>query len=890
MLMMLWLKGLLAHRTGRLLGTIVGVAVTVALLTSIGAFIAASSASMTQRAIADVPVDWQVQLVPGTDVNAVTSAIGKSTAYTALEEVGYANTGGFTASTVGTVQTTGPGKVLGISSLYRQTFPTEIRSLIGSLDGVLVAQQTAANLHVTVGDTVTILRVGLPPVKVKVDGVVDLPNADSLFQAVGVPAGAAPQAPPDNVLILPSNRWHQLFDHQASVRPDSVRMQLHVRIAHTLPADPNAAAHYVQQLAHNLEARIAGSGIVGDNLAARLDGVRQDALYALVLFLFLGLPGALLAILLTLAVAASGTERRQQEQALLRTRGASTAQILRLETVEALIVGIGGVVLGIILAAIAAGAMNIKIGPPVGVLLDTTTILWTASAALVGLLLAVVAVLYPAWVQARHSTVMAARAVVGRGRKPLWQRIYLDVIILVASAIVFWRTASTGYQVVLAPEGVPETAVAYDTFLAPFCLWIGVALLSMRLWGWGLERGRRVLAGILRPIARKLSGVVAASLGRQYRRVAQGMVLVALAFSFAISTAVFNTTYNAQARVDAELTNGADVTVTGPTASAPGSMLSQLQTLPGVAAAQSMLHRFAYVGNDLQDIYGIDPTHIGEATNMSNAFFGGGDAQATLAALASHPDGVLVSQETVTDFQLNLGDRINLRLQNTQDHQYHVVPFHFLGVVREFPTAPHDSFLVANASYLAQQTGANAAEIVLMRVDGNPADVAARARAVVSSLAGARVTDINSTQHLINSSLTAVDLHGLTSLELVFAVLLVAGAMGLILALGLAERRRTFAILAALGAKGNQLGAFLWSEGVLIQVGGCVIGVALGFGIAQMLVTVLTGVFDPPPEVLAVPWVYLLVLVVAAVASMVLAVVGAQAASRRPVVEAMRDL
>ena len=885
MLMMLWLKGLLAHRTGRLLGTIMGVAVTVALLTSIGAFIAASSASMTQRAITDVPVDWQVQLVPGTDVNAVTSAIGKSAAYTALEEVGYANTDGFTASTDGTVQTTGPGKVLGVSALYRQIFPTEIRSLIGSLDGVLVAQQTAANLHVTVGDTVTILRVGLSPVKVKVDGVVDLPNADSLFQAVGVPAGAAPQAPPDNVLILPSDRWHRLFDHQASVRPDSVRMQLHVRIAHTLPADPNTAFIYVQRLAHNLEARIAGSGIVGDNLAARLDGVRQDALYARVLFLFLGLPGALLAILLTLAIAASGTERRRQEQALLRTRGASTAQILRLAAVEALIVGIGGVVLGIILAGIAAGAIA-----SVGVLLDTTTILWTASAALVGLLLAVVAVLYPAWVQARHSTVMAARAVVGRGRQPLWQRIYLDVIILVASAIVFWRTASTGYQVVLAPEGVPETSVAYDTFLAPFCLWIGVALLSMRLWGWGLEQGRRVLAGILRPIAQNLSGVVAASLGRQYRRVAQGMVLVALAFSFATSTAVFNTTYNAQARVDAELTNGADVTVTGPTASAPGSMLSQLQTLPGVAAAQSMLHRFAYVGNDLQDIYGIDPMHIGEATNMSNAFFAGGDAQATLAALANHPDGVLVSQETVTDFQLNLGDRINLRLQNTQDHQYHVVPFHFLGVVREFPTAPHDSFLVANASYLSQQTGANAAEIVLMRVDDNPADVAARARALVGSLAGVRVTDINSTQHLISSSLTAVDLHGLTGLELVFAVLLVAGATGLILALGLAERRRTFAILTALGAKGNQLGAFLWSEGMLIQVGGCVIGVALGFGIAQMLVTVLTGVFDPPPEVLAVPWVYLIVLVVAAVASMVLAVVGAQAASRRPVVEAMRGL
>jgi putative ABC transport system permease protein len=57
MLTILWLKGLLAHRSGRLLGAIVGVALTVALLASIGVFIASSSASMTQRAAAQlVPV------------------------------------------------------------------------------------------------------------------------------------------------------------------------------------------------------------------------------------------------------------------------------------------------------------------------------------------------------------------------------------------------------------------------------------------------------------------------------------------------------------------------------------------------------------------------------------------------------------------------------------------------------------------------------------------------------------------------------------------------------------------------------------------------------------------------------------------------------------------
>src|SRR6202165_5557966 len=298
MLTMLWLKGLLAYRSGRLLGAIVGVALTVALLASIGVFIASSSTSMTQRAAADVPVDWQGQLSSGTDANAVADAIGKSTAYTALEQVGYANSAGFTASAGGTLQTTGSGKVVGLNPQYRQHFPTQLRLLIGSLDGVLVAQQTASNLHVTVGDTVTIQRIGLPPVKVKVDGVVDLPNADSLFQAVGVPASAAPQAPPDNVLLLPADQWHQVFDPQVAIRPDSVRMQFHVRITRNLPTDPNTAFVYVQQLANNLEARVAGSALVGNNLAARLDSVRKDALYALVLFLFLGIPGAILALFL----------------------------------------------------------------------------------------------------------------------------------------------------------------------------------------------------------------------------------------------------------------------------------------------------------------------------------------------------------------------------------------------------------------------------------------------------------------------------------------------------------------------------------------------------------------------------------------------------------------
>ncbi|WP_432262717.1 FtsX-like permease family protein [Cupriavidus sp. TMH.W2] len=881
----LWLFGLMAERKGRLAGAAAGIALTVALLASLGAFLAQSTASMTRRAIAGVPVDWQVQLVPGTDVQAVAGAIGEATAVSRLQTVGYAEADGFDAHTGATVQTTGKGKVVGFHATYVHDYPAQFRTLLGSPDGVLVAQQTAANLHVTVGDTVTIHRVGLAPADIRVAGIVDLPHADSMFQAVGVPAGAAPQAPPDNVLLMPIDAWHGVFDPQAAIRPDSVRVQLHVRLLHDqLPGDPQAAFAAVHGAARNLEARIAGNGIMADNLAARLDAVRADALYARVLFLFLGAPGALLAAFLTLAVVASGAGRRRRDQALLRIRGASRAQILKLAAAEAACVGVGGTTAGLLLATLLSE-----------VLLDfrmfaASAIGWIAAAVVVGVLLAPAAMLAMAWVDASQTTVAAARMTIGHERPRLWQRGGLDFMLLALSAIVFWSTWRTGYQVVLAPEGTPSSSVDYPAFLAPVLLWLGLGLLTIRLCVAGLDRGRGRLTMWLAPLAGSLAGVVAAALSRQRRRITQGVALVALSFTFATSTAVFNTTYNAQARIDAELTNGADVAVTGTSQTPASARLKELAALPGVSAAQPMQHRLAYVGTDLQDLYGIDATHLATATRMSDAYFEGRNARTTLDLLARTPDGILVSEETIRDFQLRPGDELNLRLQSAIDHQYHVVKFHFIGAVREFPTAPRDSFLVANASYVGRQTGLDASEIVLLKTSVTPAQVAFAARAVVAGLPGVKVTDVGQAQRVIGSSLTAVDLDGLTRLELDFAVLMVAGATGLVLALGLADRRRTFAILSALGATPAQLGAFLWSEALLLFLAGTTIGTLSGFALAWMLVKLLTGVFDPPPELLSVPWLYLGALVVVALLAVVCAVMGALWQTRIPAVQRIREL
>ena len=879
-----WLSGLVRRRYGRMLPAILGVSLTISLLAILGIFINASAATMTQRALGDVPVDWQIEVVPGANVATVEQELRKTGHARTVDPVGYANVTGFTATSGGTTQTTGEGKVLGITPTYWKDFPAQLRPMLGRTDGILIAQQTAANLHVSVGDTLSILRIGLPPLKARVDGVIDLPQADALFQAVGVPAGAAPQAPPDNVLVVPIDVWHQWFDPQAVVRSGTVHIQLHTRLDHKLPPDPRDAYVYVEQLARNFEVRVVGSAVVGNNLAARLDAVREDALYARVLFLFLGLPGAILSIILTFAVSATGGDRRSREQALLRVRGATTSTIIKLESLEALVVSVVAVILALIITQLVVSRMvSIVISAR-----QTATVLVIALA--IGVAAALAAVIFPAWREARQSSVRAGRARVGREEAPFWEKTWIDLVLLAIAGLVYWRTAASGYQIVLAPEGVPATSVSYEAFLAPLALWIGVGLLVTRIFRHGLVAGRTFIARLFRPLGGNMTPIVAASVSRQARLITRGVVLVTLAFSFAVSTAVFNTTYNVQSRVDAALTNGSDVTVTGTTAYPADRLLAQISKVPGVTAARPMMHRFAYVGNDLQDLYGINPLTIGDATDLSNAFFASNNAKGAMQKLAAQPDGALLSQETVNDFQLKLGDVINLRLQNSTDHQYHPVPFHFIGVVREFSTAPHDSFILANAGYVAAQTGNSAQEVVLIRGSVAPAQLAERIKPIAATLPGARVTDLGSVLKTISSSLTAVDLHGVTWVELSFAILLIAGASGLVLGLGMIERRRDFALLAAMGAKARQLGAFLWVEGLIILVAGTVLGFLTGFGIAKMLVKVLTGVFDPAPEGLSVPWIYLVVLVLAGVASTALAVGISRSIMQRRAIQELRTI
>ncbi|HZT54521.1 MAG TPA: FtsX-like permease family protein, partial [Gaiellaceae bacterium] len=249
----------------------------------------------------------------------------------------------------------------------------------------------------------------------------------------------------------------------------------------------------------------------------------------------------------------------------------------------------------------------------------------------------------------------------------------------------------------------------------------------------------------------------------------------------------------------------------------------------------------------------------------------------------------LVSKETIGDYSLRLGDLLRLRVLDRRSGRFRVASFHVVGVVQEFPSAPKDSFMVANLGYLRRVTHDPGPNVVFVRASGDPVALA-RSVAVATRTSGVRVENIRQQTAQTVSSITTVDLRGISRIEEAFVLVLAPAAMALFVAVGLAERRHELATMAALGASLRRASAFLWSEAALVLAAALALAALLGWLLAEMLVAMLQHVFDPPPDRLAVPWTFLAGLGAAAAAgALVAAALAALRIRRLPIGAILRE-
>ncbi|HEY8844564.1 MAG TPA: ABC transporter permease, partial [Gaiellaceae bacterium] len=632
------LRGLVRAPANSLARVLV-LAAAVALLGSMLIFIGSSLRTMTQSSVRSVPLDWQGPVSSYGAAVKVATGVAKQPGVLEAAPVATAPfSGAAHKASVGEIRSSA-GAILAVPPGYQAHIKT-FRFLHGALrpGSIVLDQQLAATLQAGIGDRIALTpRAGASPVSLPVSGIAVVTSPDVLFQPLNPLAGPAAAQPPANVAIMPietfAHRIASLLPPIDTASPGSsaipgaqrgIQWQVQAQVdPQALRGSPAAALKQATQIRNRVERSFPGQVQFVDNLADNLSTAAGDALYAETLYVMLAVPGALVALALAYLAALGTVERDRRDLGLLRSRGASRRDLLKLTGAESAVIGLlaGAIGTG---AALLAVRYLVSNSGSVGLTRALVTLAICTGLAFVGAAAARVG----AGLAAFRGSVTEARRSVQRTGKPLWQRLYLDVLALAVSSLVYWLTARTGFSAVVNPDSNPTLSLSIYMFLAPALLWLGATLLLVRVRGRAVAWIARRAAG---ERATTSTGFLLASAGRRGAAINRGLVVTALLLAFGVNLGIFTATYDQQTRVDAELTLGADVVITAPPgAVAKHGLQQRIERVKGVSGTTAVDHSYAYVGPDLQDTFGIDANTFTRATTLRDSYFLGGSASQML--------------------------------------------------------------------------------------------------------------------------------------------------------------------------------------------------------------------------------------------------------------------
>jgi putative ABC transport system permease protein len=224
--------------------------------------------------------------------------------------------------------------------------------------------------------------------------------------------------------------------------------------------------------------------------------------------------------------------------------------------------------------------------------------------------------------------------------------------------------------------------------------------------------------------------------------------------------------------------------------------------------------------------------------------------------LKNDPAAILISAEMARTFNVQAGDQVRAQLPGPGDKLVPVT-FHAAGLFNEFPGYPQGIDLVGNLQFFQAVTGSTKADFFLIRTaDSGPDGVAGVAQLLRSNGAKSNPILVETTATAFNrdaSSLTAVNMRGLGSLETLFAVLMSAIGVSIFVYGLLLQRRKEYVTMRALGMRFGQLRALVLGEASAVAVCSLVVGGAVGIAMALMFVRVLAPLFTIPPNTLTFP-------------------------------------
>ena len=455
----------------------------------------------------------------------------------------------------------------------------------------------------------------------------------------------------------------------------------------------------------------------------------QNVQYHTILLYTFGTPVLVLLFYFVAQVWGMIVDRQRGEIASLRSRGTTVRQIVGIYLLEGLVVGLLAVAIGLLIGNSLARAMGrstsfLELGRTSP--FDTRLSWGTLRYGVLALCVSLGASLVPVVASASHTIVSHKREQARTMERPVWQRFFIDIGLLIPALYGYYLLRVRGTISVLGRgSGASSPFENPLLFLVPILFIFASALILLRLvpvimrwlaWAAGRFRGAvPVLA--LRDLARAPAQTTSL------------LLLLVISPGLAIFTASMASTLDAQLVDQVYYDIGADFRLTElgqsteeQTDDRPSYSFSPEEQptdpteyfflpvtdyllIPGV---QQVSRVGDYRMTDLQRNVNIHLLGVDRATLPSVTRFRSDYASESLGALMNYLalqwDGLLIDRRAAAAYNLQVGDQLQARINvGTRPES----SFTIVGFLDYFPTSyPEDGlFAVANLDYVFEQLG-----------------------------------------------------------------------------------------------------------------------------------------------------------------------------------------
>lgn len=593
------------------------------------------------------------------------------------------------------------------------------------------------------------------------------------------------------------------------------------------------------------------------------------------ILLMLDIPVVIMLIFYLFMVSQLNIESERNEIAMLKSRGASSWQIIRIYAYETLILGAGAAIIGPFVGLGLCGILGVSNGflefvnrPSLNAKLSLAAFAY----AIIAVAVFFVATLVPVVPASRVTIVEHKQSKAHKRKKPLWQRAYLDFIMAILPVVWLWW--HNRQEQILIEQGVTDTSATMNPlmFTASTLFILGVGLICVRLYPYLIRLVYLIGRKRWSPTAYiSLNNISRSSTGRERFIMIFLILTVALGIFSANTARAINR--NTEERIRYNL--GADVVLEEswryarvPEVDEDGNEVIEAQyfepdfsvyeDLAGVETATPVFKRDSVqleyndstqVGAQIMTIVpdkfaqvcwfrnGLLPTHINNYIN----------------ALAECVDGVIVSSSYQEKTGLKLGDVIQVKWGQNEWFEATVV-----AVVDYWPSInPYEKnsqgeyrdFVIMNYDYVNIQTKLEPYEVWMKLEDG------ATVEDFYNSISDSDIVAIrlDVASQLITSSKTDAMLQGVNgALTLGFITIMALCFIGFIIYWILSIKGRTlqFGILRAMGMSFREIIAMIIYEQVLVSGVSIFLSIIIG-GVASDLFVplfqVLYNVTDQVP-------------------------------------------